>query len=142
MACRTGAPTSSRDRRQLGGSVGGGLVVSHRQHDLDARTQQPCPRHTVARFLEQTPDHRTRSTDVTLHQPQTRQPRLWHAAVATRLAVRRFGVGGFTAKPMEFAELVEGQTDGRLTGGIGQAVTRPLRLLHGLGPVSVPLHDL
>ena len=137
-----GGPDVVRDRRQLGGSAGGNLVVADRQHDLDARAQQPCPRHTVARFLEETPDHGACSLDVTLHQPQTRQPRLWHAAVASRLAVRRFGVGGFTAEPMEFAELVEGQTDGRLTGGIGQAVTRPLRLLHGLGPVSVPLHDL
>jgi len=117
-------------------------IVFHRQHDLDARAQQTRPRHAVARFVQHTPYHRAGRIDVALHQPQARQPRLWLAAEATRLAVGRFGVGELTAEPVELAELVEGQADGRLPRGIGQALTRPLGFLYGFCPVPVPLHDL
>ena len=57
------------------------------------------------------------------------------------LAVGLFRFCELAAQPKELSPLVEGRTNGRLTGRLGQPFARPLRFVHGSGPGAMQLHQ-
>ena len=94
------------------------------------------------RFLEYPRQCPSGSRRISRREPQQREPGLW---VVTELAgspVRPRRLVDLATEPLEFGQLVQGCTERRLPGRIGEHGARPERLDGRLVPTTVELEDL
>lgn len=67
---------------------------------------------------------------------------LWPTSVLAGLTVRGLGLRVLTAQPVELALLIENLTEARLVLRLAEPFARPSRLVGGVLPGAMELHEL
>jgi hypothetical protein len=104
--------------------------------------KHPAAGRAVLRLLHDPPARRRGRVHLPLGEPQQRQAGLRLPAPPAGLAVGLLGLGELAAQPVELALPVEGAARRRVAGRLGEPLAGPPRLVHGVRPGAVELHDL
>ena len=108
--------------RQLAQLIAGAsclLDISHREHDLEMRRQEPGASQRIAGRVRQPADRRTRGVGASLRQPQECESWLWLASQFARGAICVLSLLKLAAQSMDLSLLIERGSGRSAIGALG-----------------------